>query len=112
MIGFYFDKVAQLPRAGNASLLLGFAQGGRFAVSRTRIRMRPKSYYQALLAHVDHEVHPRAGAYLEAMWYDVFHPESLQVSAPVCAYPAVPERGRAMTIEQSLAAAYSRIPVR
>merc|ERR550534_2641915 len=84
MIDFYFNEVAQIPRAGHESVLLGFAQGARFAVSRGRIRRRPLRYYQALLAHVSRGVNPKEGGYMEAMWYDVFHPERLQ-ALPRCA---------------------------
>eukprot|EP00968_Pinguiococcus_pyrenoidosus_P027595 scaffold7381_cov310-Pinguiococcus_pyrenoidosus.AAC.141 len=63
------------------SLVLNFAQGARFAVSREAIHRRPKDYYVRLLDALAQDSDPAAGYWMEFMWYDVFHPEKLQVDA-------------------------------
>eukprot|EP00928_Gymnodinium_smaydae_P012930 TRINITY_DN14722_c0_g1_i10.p1 TRINITY_DN14722_c0_g1~~TRINITY_DN14722_c0_g1_i10.p1 ORF type:complete len:3728 (+),score=644.46 TRINITY_DN14722_c0_g1_i10:172-11355(+) len=84
---FYRQNIAAgaVPRLQD--LTLAFAQGAIFAVSRERIHRRPKEYYANLLSYVSREKHPVEGYFLEASWYDVFHPEKLQANRPACAYP-------------------------
>jgi len=89
MLSFYHKQVAGTANDGRP-LTLGFAQGARFAVSRERIHRRPLEYYQKLLAAVSGEENPLVGFYLEAMWYDVFHPERKQVHQEICELPTVP----------------------
>jgi len=68
--------------------ILAYAQGARFAVSRERILMRPRSFYERLLHVLAKGVSPIEGYYMEAMWFDVFHPERLQAEhGPVCELP-------------------------
>lgn len=87
---FYQELVAKTPTA-NSSTIVAFAQGARFAVSSSRIRTRPISYYQDLLFRLSHHRDPIASFYLEWMWFDVFHPESLQAtSSTACMVPVLP----------------------
>jgi hypothetical protein len=71
-------------------LTLAFAQSGRFAVSRGRIHLRPRQYYETLLQQISTSSNPIEGYWLEASWYDIFHPEKLQSMTPACAFPALP----------------------
>jgi len=76
-----------------SSFVLAYAQGGRFAVSRSRIHMRPRSFYVDLLNVLSKSISPIEGYYMEAMWFDVFHPDRLQAEhGPVCALPHCDER--------------------
>merc|ERR1719341_1630691 len=101
MLQFYNKHI--LPNSDDEdsleSIVLGFAQGGRFAVSRDRIRSRPVSFYQDLLQAVSTEQNPIEGYFLEAMWYDVFHPEKPQASKPLCEY-AIRQPGIKLTPEE------------
>jgi len=73
------------------SLTVTFANGARFAASKQRIRMRPKSYYEDLLEQVSWHTDPIQGFYLEAMWYDVFHPMHPQgLFGALCEVPQLP----------------------
>eukprot|EP00466_Bigelowiella_natans_P015623 jgi/Bigna1/127230/aug1.4_g1938 len=73
------------------SLTVTFANGARFAASKQRIRMRPKSYYEDLLELVSWHTDPIQGFYLEAMWYDVFHPMHPQgLFGALCEVPQLP----------------------
>jgi len=51
---------------------LYFSQGARFAVSRERIRQRPKAFYQHLLEMVSMDESPCAGFFNEWLWYYIF----------------------------------------
>ena len=55
--------------------LLYHAQGAQFALSREAIRMRPRSFYQALLEVELRHIDPVASYYLELMWWYIFTPE-------------------------------------
>ena len=69
---------------------LNYANGARFAVSRDRIQKRPLNYYKALLEALSNSVHPIEGYYMETMWYDIFHPESLQADlGSFCEIPSL-----------------------
>merc|ERR1719359_2461274 len=72
-------------------MTLAFAQGGRFAVSRARVHARPRAFYAALLQELSESSSPIQGYWMEAAWYDVFHPEALQAKAPLCPLPASPD---------------------
>jgi len=101
MLQFYNKHI--LPNSDDEdsleSIILGFAQGGRFAVSRDRVHSRPVSFYQDLLQAVSKEQNPIEGYFLEAMWYDVFHPEKPQASKPLCQY-AIRQPGIKLTPEE------------
>merc|ERR1719359_1759626 len=72
-------------------MTLAFAQGGRFAVSRARVHARPRAFYAALLQELSKSTSPIQGYWMEAAWYDVFHPEALQAKAPLCPLPEFPD---------------------
>jgi len=92
MLDFYDKYVAASHRlAERKPLILAFAQGGRFAVSRARIHARPKTYYARMLVVLSKEVNPQEGFWMEAVWWDVFHPEALQSKTPLCEYPVLGE---------------------
>lgn len=91
-----------------------FSAGGRFAVSRERIRARPRSYYVRLLEAIPPSTDPVEGFWIEAAWYDIFHPEAMQSRVPICQLPSRPASGRPlmlgapewmMAIEEKVAAA-------
>eukprot|EP00469_Lotharella_globosa_P010073 CAMPEP_0167778350 /NCGR_PEP_ID=MMETSP0111_2-20121227/4204_1 /TAXON_ID=91324 /ORGANISM="Lotharella globosa, Strain CCCM811" /LENGTH=337 /DNA_ID=CAMNT_0007668643 /DNA_START=14 /DNA_END=1027 /DNA_ORIENTATION=- len=92
-VEFYNEHVA----AGNKtfkSFTLNYANGGRFAVARERILLRPRKYYENLLVQLSKSISPIEGYYMEAMWYDVFHPDRLQAEhGPVCRMPRFPPGG-------------------
>jgi len=90
MLEFYHKYVA-LSKNDRKPLMLAFAQGGRFALSRERIHARPRSYYEKLLVALSHFVNPQEGFWMEAVWWDVFHPEALQSKTPVCQFPVLGE---------------------
>jgi len=46
-----------------------YSQGARFALSRDRIRQRPREFYEKLIGYVDKEVYPIAGIFSELLWY-------------------------------------------
>jgi len=46
-----------------------YSQGARFALSRERIRQRPREFYEQLLRTVDSDVDPTAGVFAELLWY-------------------------------------------
>jgi hypothetical protein len=82
-------------------LTLAFAQGGRFGVSRARIHLRPREFYANLLQQLSTSVNPIEGYWLEASWYDIFHPEKLQSKAAACHFPAEPANiTMALTVPQ------------
>mmetsp|Transcript_2236 Transcript_2236/g.4092 ORF Transcript_2236/g.4092 Transcript_2236/m.4092 type:complete len:692 (-) Transcript_2236:163-2238(-) len=77
------DNKGPVPK--NQTITLAFANGARFAVARERIHARPVAYYRRLLKALSKHRNPIEGYFLEAMWYDVFHPELLQAEkGPVC----------------------------
>lgn len=90
MLDFYHSNIALDANTG-AELVLNFAQGARFALSRQRIHSRPRSFYARLLEILSKENDPVEGYWLEASWYDVFHPEAIQSKKPACALPDVGE---------------------
>jgi len=90
MLEFYHKYIAQDENDGK-DLTLVFAQGGRFSVSRDRIHKRPREFYSTLLDQLSMGVSPMAGYWMEASWFDVFHPEALQSKKVACALPATPE---------------------
>jgi hypothetical protein len=63
----YFDEDIQLPRPPHD--ILFFSQGARFAVSRDRIRQRPRSFYQSLLQKLSGNVDPCHNYFNEWLWY-------------------------------------------
>ena len=76
---FYNTFIA--PDSDYLGFTLNYANGARFAVSRDRIHN-----YKNLKKELSKNIHPIEGYYMETMWYDVFHPESLQAEyGPVCA---------------------------
>jgi len=88
MLHFY-HKYISLDENEGQPLTLSFSQGARFAASRARIQVRPRSYYARLLAVVSKHVSPQEGYWMEAAWYDVLHPESMQHQTEVCSLPKV-----------------------
>mmetsp|Transcript_16802 Transcript_16802/g.46495 ORF Transcript_16802/g.46495 Transcript_16802/m.46495 type:complete len:158 (-) Transcript_16802:115-588(-) len=90
MLEFYHKYIA-LDENDGKPLTLSFAQGARFAVSRTRIQARPRNYYARLLVALSKRISPQEGYWMEAAWYDVFHPESLQSKSPLCQLPVATE---------------------
>mmetsp|Transcript_88783 Transcript_88783/g.240151 ORF Transcript_88783/g.240151 Transcript_88783/m.240151 type:complete len:360 (+) Transcript_88783:143-1222(+) len=90
MLEFYHKYIA-LDENDGKPLTLSFAQGARFAVSRARIQARPRHYYARLLVALSKRISPQEGYWMEAAWYDVFHPESLQSKSPLCQLPVATE---------------------
>ena len=90
MLEFYHKYIA-LDENDGKPLTLSFAQGARFAVSRARIQARPRLYYARLLGALSKRISPQEGYWMEAAWYDVFHPESLQSNSPLCQLPVAVE---------------------
>jgi len=86
MLEFY-DRFISRSSGSSKSLMTAFPQGAVFAVSSDRIHKRPREYYAVLLNQVKKERDPIQGYWLEASWYDVFHPEALQSHHAVCEYP-------------------------
>jgi hypothetical protein len=93
MLEFHDRFVARFVHGNrqSKSLMVAFPQGGMFAVSRARIHTRPRDYYASLLDQVKGKRDPIQGYWLEALWYDIFHPEALQSENPLCKYPPMPE---------------------
>ena len=103
---FYNTFIA--PGSDYLGFTLNYANGARFAVSRDRIRMRPLSYYKNLKKELSKNIHPIEGYYMETMWYDVFHPESLQAEyGPVCDVPVLPVH-KALSHPKMMEEAHSR----
>ena len=70
--------------------------------------MRPLSYYKNLKNELSKSTHPIEGYYMETMWYDVFHPESLQAEyGPVCDVPVLPVH-KALSHPKMMEGAHSR----
>jgi len=90
MLEFYHRFIAVNNEYTDEPLTLAFAQGARFAVSRERIHARPREYYAALLEQLSHSIMPMEGYWMEAAWYDVFHPEALQSKRLPCTLPPMP----------------------
>eukprot|EP00444_Apocalathium_aciculiferum_P003814 CAMPEP_0183393658 /NCGR_PEP_ID=MMETSP0370-20130417/8071_1 /TAXON_ID=268820 /ORGANISM="Peridinium aciculiferum, Strain PAER-2" /LENGTH=328 /DNA_ID=CAMNT_0025573909 /DNA_START=15 /DNA_END=1001 /DNA_ORIENTATION=+ len=90
MLEFYHKYVA-LSENDHKPLTLAFAQGARFAMSRERIHARPKEYYARMLVALSKEKNPQEGFWMEAVWWDVFHPEALQSKTPLCPLPVLGE---------------------
>jgi len=90
MLEFYHRFVALDEKNTEQPITLAFPQGARFAASRDRIQARPRSYYVMLLQQLSHSNDPIEGYWMEAAWYDIFHPEALQSKAPACSLPALP----------------------
>mmetsp|Transcript_81456 Transcript_81456/g.214863 ORF Transcript_81456/g.214863 Transcript_81456/m.214863 type:complete len:326 (-) Transcript_81456:105-1082(-) len=90
MLDFY-HKYISLDTNEGKPLTLSFAQGGRFAVSRSRIHARPRNYYTNMLMTLSRKVNPQEGFWMEAVWWDVFHPEALQSQIPLCELPVLGE---------------------
>jgi len=88
MVDFYHRYIA-LDEDDGKPLTIAFAQGARFAVSRERIRSRPLRYYARLLNLLSRHRGPTEGYWMEASWYDVFHPELVQSRRVRCQLPAV-----------------------
>lgn len=86
MLQFYHRFIAR-DEYTEKPLTLAFAQGARFAVSRDRIHTRPQEYYAALLEQLSRSVMPMEGYWMEAAWYDAFHPEALQSKHQLCTLP-------------------------
>uniref|UniRef100_A0A7S2VPI8 Uncharacterized protein n=1 Tax=Zooxanthella nutricula TaxID=1333877 RepID=A0A7S2VPI8_9DINO len=98
MYDFYRRHVAQTVREGGGQpVTLAFAQGARFAVSRERIRARPREYYSNLLSFVSKQTDPVEGYFIEAMWYDIFHPEAPQSKHLPCSLMPLP-KGTPLTV--------------
>jgi len=91
MLDFY-DRFVAHGAQKSKELMLAFPQGATFALSRARIHSRPLEYYSRLLDQVKMEQDPIQGYWLEASWYDIFHPELLQSQHSLCNYPAMPEK--------------------
>jgi len=87
---------------------LAYANGGRFAASRERLHAHPKEFYQRIIEQLEWTVNPIQGYYMEAMWYDLFHPEDLQAeNGAICAALEVPVS--AMSHRDMVAEARKRI---
>jgi len=63
----YWREVLDLPAPHDG--VVYYAQGARFAVSRERIRGRPKEYYQRLLNLIDTSADPCYNYFNEWAWY-------------------------------------------
>jgi len=72
------------------SFTLGYAPSAAFALSSSRIRSRPMKYYTRLMAEVSDHSNPVESSFLNAAWYDVFHPENTQIEQPLCQFPPIP----------------------
>ncbi|CAK0820081.1 unnamed protein product [Prorocentrum cordatum] len=46
-----------------------YSQGARFALSREKIRQRPKDFYETLRSIVNRDVFPMSSVFLELLWY-------------------------------------------
>lgn len=68
----YFNDLVRPEGPRVSSIQLAFPQGARFAVSRRVIHRRPLTYYDALLATMNHSHDPYAGYYMEWFWPTVF----------------------------------------
>jgi len=101
MMEFYHKFVARDVNNGSP-MTLAFAQGARFAVSRARILVRPREYYAALLDQVNKHINPIQGFWMEASWYDIFHPASLQAKHSICKTPSMPESGVALNFVDAM----------
>jgi len=88
MLEFY-HKYISLDENEGEPMTMSFSQGSRFAASRARIQARPRAYYARLLAALSKHMSPQEGYWMEASWYDVLHPESLQYKTDLCALPQV-----------------------
>lgn len=95
-VEFYNKYVVASHEVQFLSFTVNYANGGRFAASRERIRRRPLGYYKDLLRELSRNINPIEGYYMESMWYDVFHPERLQAEhGPECKVPRFPLGGPA-----------------
>ena len=65
-----------------------FSCGARFAVSRETVHNRPIEYYKRIKTQLQHN-NPIEGYYMEVFWYDVFHPNDLQIDSPKCTLPEI-----------------------
>eukprot|EP00446_Apocalathium_sp_SHHI-4_P086035 CAMPEP_0177469978 /NCGR_PEP_ID=MMETSP0369-20130122/19946_1 /TAXON_ID=447022 ORGANISM="Scrippsiella hangoei-like, Strain SHHI-4" /NCGR_SAMPLE_ID=MMETSP0369 /ASSEMBLY_ACC=CAM_ASM_000364 /LENGTH=500 /DNA_ID=CAMNT_0018944387 /DNA_START=88 /DNA_END=1590 /DNA_ORIENTATION=+ len=88
MLEFY-HKYISLDKNEGKPMTMSFSQGARFAASRARIQARPRAYYARLLAALSKQMSPQEGYWMEASWYDVLHPESMQYKTDLCALPQV-----------------------
>jgi FkbM family methyltransferase len=86
----FYHKYIALDANDERPLTLAFAQGARFAVSNERIHIRSRQYYSDLLRQVERISNPVEGFWMEASWYDVFHPDALQTNTRLCTLPRVP----------------------
>uniref|UniRef100_A0A7S2U437 Uncharacterized protein n=1 Tax=Lotharella oceanica TaxID=641309 RepID=A0A7S2U437_9EUKA len=87
-IEFYKEHIDWDPERNITEIILAFPLGARWSVSKKRIHQRSRGYYETLLDLRTKNIDPRTGSYLEAMWYDVFHPDRLQsFSGPPCELP-------------------------
>ncbi|CAE8684983.1 unnamed protein product [Polarella glacialis] len=57
---------------GGGQLVIPFSQGARFAVSRSKIRSRPKDVYERLLNTLSRNEDPYSGYFMEWMWSELF----------------------------------------
>lgn len=81
---FYEQYVAEKPIPNRKQgHIFVFTAGARFAVSRKAIHRRPLEYYKRLKDQLQ-TLNPIQGFYMETFWYDVFHPQGLQVDVPPC----------------------------
>jgi len=113
MLEFYHRYIA-LDEKNNADqpFTLAFPQGARFAASRARIQARPRSYYETLLQQLSRSIDPIEGYWMEAAWYDVFHPEALQSKAPACSLPVLPNGTSSMSGGDAHMALHRRLAAR
>jgi hypothetical protein len=60
------------PHHQAAEVIIPFAQGSRFAVSKEKILSRPKEQYAALLETLSHNEDPYSGYFMEWLWSELF----------------------------------------
>jgi len=91
---FYSKFIAERPLPHKAATFV-FSCGARFALSRQTIHSRPMEYYQQIRSQLETK-NPIEGFYMEVFWYDVFHPQNLQMDAPRCDLPEIADRATIM----------------
>jgi len=68
----FYRKYIDASKTERRSLEISYAQGARFALSRTVIQSQEKHVYERLLAELALNEDPWSGYYMEWMWADLF----------------------------------------
>jgi hypothetical protein len=68
----FYQKYIDSSNTERRSLEIAYAQGARFALSRTVIQSQEKHVYERLLAELASNEDPWSGYYMEWMWADLF----------------------------------------